>query len=796
MGFSVGAAIASVFAGGAAAQVPAVEPTRFDGHRVVRAELRSLRDVRTLTALSNDPWTCGWDGVSPGQVDFRIAPDAMPALVESGVPFTVLIDDVQELIDNERRAEPTPIGVVQRGPGSWFDDYQPLAAVSARVDSLAAARPDLVSRVRIGQSTEGREIFAIRITSSAATLGTPKPAIMINGCQHAREWITVMACMYLAEQLINTYDTDARTRRLLDAFEWYIVPVVNPDGYEFSWQPGERLWRKNRRNNGDSQFGVDTNRNWGAGWGGPGASSNTASETYRGSAAFSELETQAMRDFLLGLPRLLFSCDVHSYSQLILTPRGYEFALPADAASFHRQSLIMQDAMHKPAGRIYSPGPVYRNIYPASGGSCDWVYQATGAFGTSVELRDEGQTGFLLPAGQIVPASIECIEGLLATTDYLLATEVDVDIVDGAPEFIQAGALTPVRTRVMRGREQPDSMTPATLWQRHGRTGPFASSPLTALGSDELGPVLQGQLDASAAMCGSVVQYYFAITIEGGQVVNVPPLGPNQPWETIVNAYSTVLSTSFETAASATGWLTAEPNAANPDTATTSTRWLRGDPAGTVAQAEYDRTPLTGAQCMYTGTNLQGNAGGGDVDGGKTTLVSPAINLVGYADAELSFWLWYSNNRGAVNSTDDELTIDVCSDGNAAGGAYTWVRALVVRAEAPIMQSTGVWTRYAVRLAPALTPSNAVRLRVIASDVGAGSYVEAAFDDFSAIGLTCTHAGCPGDFNGLGDVTVQDIFDFLQAYFAGGLAADFTGEGMVTVEDLFTFLAMWFTPCP
>lgn len=780
------------------AQTPPADPARFDGHRVVRAELRSLRDVRTLTALSDDPWTCGWDGVSPGQVDFRIAPEAMAALRESGVPFTVLIDDVQALIDAERRADAAPVGVAARGPGGepWFDDFQPLAAVSARVDALVASHPALASRVLIGRSIEQRDIFAIRITSAAASVGTPKPAIVINGGQHAREWITVMASMYLAEHLLTTYPADERTRRLLDAFDWYIVPVMNPDGYEFSWQPGQRMWRKNRRVHDDGTFGVDTNRNWGAGWGGPGASTNTGSDIYRGSEAFSEPETQAMRDFLLGLPSVLFTCDVHSYSQLILTPRGFEFALPSDAATFHRVSLVMQQAMYAYAGRTYSPGPVFRNIYPASGGACDWASQGVGALGTSFELRDEGQFGFLLPADQIVPASIECRDGLLAAADHLLSTPIDVERVDDGPRFIQADALTPVRVRVLRGGERPDPAAPVTLWQRRGRVGPFTQTTLTTLGTDEYGPLLQGQLDAAGAPCGSVVQYYFAVTTDRGAMMTVPRDGADRPWEAVVNQYTTVLSTGFETAASATGWLTAEPNAADPDTAATASRWLRGDPAGTVAQAEFDRTPLTGSQCMYTGVNIQGNAGGGDVDGGKTTLVSPAINLAGYADAELSFWLWYSNNRGALNSTDDELTVDVCTDGNAAGGAYSWSRALVIRAEAPIAQATGIWRKYAIRLAPAITPTSAVRVRVIASDVGAGSFVEAAFDDFEAIGLTCGRAACPGDFNGLGDVTVQDIFDFLQAYFAGSRQADVNGSGEVSVEDLFTFLGQWFVVCP
>jgi len=55
---------------------------------------------------------------------------------------------------------------------------------------------------------------------------------------------------------------------------------------------------------------------------------------------------------------------------------------------------------------------------------------------------------------------------------------------------------------------------------------------------------------------------------------------------------------------------------------------------------------------------------------------------------------------------------------------------------------------------------------------------------------------CVGDFNGDGHVTVQDIFDFLTAWFAHDLRADVNGSGTVTVQDIFDFLASWFAGCP
>ena len=54
---------------------------------------------------------------------------------------------------------------------------------------------------------------------------------------------------------------------------------------------------------------------------------------------------------------------------------------------------------------------------------------------------------------------------------------------------------------------------------------------------------------------------------------------------------------------------------------------------------------------------------------------------------------------------------------------------------------------------------------------------------------------CPCNFNG-GALNVQDIFDYLAAWFAGSAAADFNGSGSLSVQDIFDFLACWFGSCP
>src|SRR5690606_14934327 len=136
----------------------------------------------------------------------------------------------------------------------------------------------------------------LRITGPGAA--SNRPQSLWWGGQHAREWINIPVPIYHAEQLLTRYDTDPEIRALVDSVEFIFVPTMNPDGYEYTWT-NNRLWRKNRRDHPNSScFGVDLNRNWGFQWGGAGASTNRCNDTYRGTAPFSEPETQVMRDFI------------------------------------------------------------------------------------------------------------------------------------------------------------------------------------------------------------------------------------------------------------------------------------------------------------------------------------------------------------------------------------------------------------------------------------------------------------------------------------------------------------------
>jgi len=301
--------------------------------------------------------------------------------------------------------------------GDWYNDYKPFADVEDRLQAIADDRPDLCTLVDIGDSIEGRDIWALRISGSAAD----KPGVLFCGTQHAREWISPMTNLFIAEHLVYGYDTDPAIRSRVDDAEIMIVPVVNPDGYVYSWAPGNRMWRKNRRYNADGTYGVDLNRNWDAHWGGPGSSGTPSSTTYRGTAPFSEPEAAALRDFFIANPNIVTTLDFHSYGQKILSPYGYTYDLPADYDLLMDLGNGMASEIAAVHGEVYEVGAGADTLYRVSGGLKDWAYDEQGVLTYTVELRPIGSPGFILPAAEIIPTAEENLAAALYLIDRSIA---------------------------------------------------------------------------------------------------------------------------------------------------------------------------------------------------------------------------------------------------------------------------------------------------------------------------------------------------------------------------------------
>ncbi|KAK3085587.1 hypothetical protein FSP39_005738 [Pinctada imbricata] len=254
---------------------------------------------------------------------------------------------------------------------------------------------------------------------SSGSSNADKPNFFIEGGIHSREWISPATVIYMTGQMLSQYKTNKTFSEFVDKFNWYIVPVVNVDGYVFTWTT-DRKWRKTRSKNKDSKcIGVDPNRNWDVHWCEAGASKDPCSDSYCGPSAFSESEVKGVADFVqkVGMKGFI---DFHSFSQLWMSPWGYTKKLPDDYKAQIKGSELAVKALESVHGTKYQYGTIANIIYVASGSSADWTYgEAKVKYSYGVELRDTGKHGFILPPEQIIPSGEETLAALIALANYV-----------------------------------------------------------------------------------------------------------------------------------------------------------------------------------------------------------------------------------------------------------------------------------------------------------------------------------------------------------------------------------------
>jgi len=315
----------------------------------------------------------------------------LEALSAAGVRWQVIVPD----IDAAAREESARLHAAVQ-PADWFAEYRDYRAIATHLQELTELAPDRAAVQPLGSSIDGRTIWALRIGK-----GTP---MLINGTQHAREWISAMVATCVADRLVRDYDKDPAIRAFVDSTELWVVPVVNPDGYQYSWST-DRYWRKNRR----ERHGVDLNRNFSVAWGGSGSSSNKRSEVYRGDYAFSEPETAALRDLAMR-EHFAAHVDFHAYGQLLLYPWNYTATRAKDRDRYAAFGDRMASAMFAQHETRYTLMQGVQ-LYPAAGTMSDFMYGEGNALSFTIELRPKGRGGFVIPPDQIRPT---CDEGLAA----------------------------------------------------------------------------------------------------------------------------------------------------------------------------------------------------------------------------------------------------------------------------------------------------------------------------------------------------------------------------------------------
>lgn len=292
---------------------------------------------------------------------------------------------------------------------SYDSGYHDYAETNAELRRIAAAYPQLAQTSVIGRSHEGRDILAIKISDNVGT-DEAEPEVLLNANIHAREHLTTEQALYMANLLTGRYSAESRVREVVDSREWWIIPMLNPDGSEFDHATGSyRSWRKNRQpNSGSSYIGTDLNRNFGYKWGCCGGSSgSTSSDTYRGPAAWSAPETRVLRDFVVsrrvgGVQQIKAHIDIHSYSELILWPYGYTYADTDTGLNADQASTFATIGRQMAATNGYTPQQS-SELYVTDGGSNDWMWATQGIWSYTYELYPASPNPGFYPPDEVIP---------------------------------------------------------------------------------------------------------------------------------------------------------------------------------------------------------------------------------------------------------------------------------------------------------------------------------------------------------------------------------------------------------
>jgi len=385
--------------------------TRYDGYQVYQVFAKSQVSFEALSKLQlttvvYDFWT---EPAMGRPTDIMVPPthtdEFLHFLKLNGISYSIKLDDVQRIIDVNRNAPVVPQQPRSARYTHNWTSYSRMSVIYEFINELATNFPNLVTVSSIGKSYEGRDMPLVKISTG----GSGKNAIVIDGGIHAREWISPAVVTWIISELVENY---AAHPDLVDNVDWYIMPVINPDGYEFS-HTNSRLWRKNRRPNNGNCIGTDNNRNFGFHWGEGGTSNNGCSEIYLGPTPFSEIESQNVRDAILSVAsQAKCYLTFHSYGQNMVIPWSYETTeLPVDYDDLYNLAINATRALTAIYGTPYGVGNSVTFYGATAGSSDDWSKGDAGIkYAYTVELRDQGQFGFQLPASQIIPTATETWE--------------------------------------------------------------------------------------------------------------------------------------------------------------------------------------------------------------------------------------------------------------------------------------------------------------------------------------------------------------------------------------------------
>ncbi|KAF5305652.1 hypothetical protein FQA39_LY18971 [Lamprigera yunnana] len=383
-------------------------------YKVYQVQPSSRNDVLVLKGLEKnldiDIWSSLKHVAKP--VDIMVNPKTQSKFEQilkiHRIRYHVRINNVEENVERERLHQAR--SAISRKGRISFTSYNRMAEIDAYLDQLSSQHPNLVQLETIGQSYEGRNLRVIKISTNPSA---NKPVIFIDAGVHAREWMAPAQALYIIEQLVE----NSGNQNLLDKVDWHILPVMNPDGYEYS-HTSYRYWRKTTKPSGEGCMGTDGNRNFGFHWGEVGASDYPCDDTYMGSQAFSESETLNTKNYIeANKNRIKLYLTFHSYGNYLLYPWGYTSDLPPNNDQLFSLAVQVNRAIVDAGGDEYTIGTSTNVLYAAAGGSDDWAMGVAGInLSYTIELPG---WDFVVPPSSILPYVMQTFAGVRVYGRYV-----------------------------------------------------------------------------------------------------------------------------------------------------------------------------------------------------------------------------------------------------------------------------------------------------------------------------------------------------------------------------------------
>ena len=743
-------------------------------YKEIRIEKNELENLAFLQLIGVDV-----DHIYQNEyyVQFVINQNDIKKLILNNVDFEIIHQDIQSFYESR---------LIQNYESRDFEfgsmgGYYTFSEIEDNLDDLTNLYPEIISsKISIGQTLEGRDIWLIKVSDNP-NVDENEPEALYTGLHHAREPMSYMNLFYFMHWLGDNYVNDPLSSHLVNNRELWFIPAVNPDGlvYNQSIAPnGGGMQRKNARETcSGSPDGVDLNRNYSYMWGydNQGSSNDGCDETYRGNGPFSEPETQVIRDFV-EQHNFPIAFNYHSYSNLLIYPLGYEYENQAPQEDVDIMVEYGEDMVQF---NNYALGTGPDLLYPVNGEACDWMYGVHDIFAYTPEIGSSSD-GFWPSTNRILPLAEENLypNQVLALN---VGSKYEVEISTNSSSYVF-------------GEDYPLSIIVSNKGMGDSNGGVI----VTVESSDnlifELDEIELDEIDARQTVdLGEITYFQLSSSSNSGNIENIivnvyddDGYLYSDSIQIILGATENIISNTFE---NTSNWTVGSSN----DTATAGI-WERAIPsptyndAGEMIQPDQDHT-FDGEFCFITenGTNSSlGNASQTDVDGGTTTLFSPLYNLSQYDSAIVSYWYWYTNNQGN-NPGTDLWVVDISGD-----GGNTWTNLVSTS------QSNNDWQLQQFLINDYLQElTNQIQFRFIAQDIfnngdqgSGGSLVEAALDDFS-IDVFLSDDCSQGDLNEDNLINVQDIV-LLVNIVLGGIElddlimciVDLNDDGSVDVLDV------------